>query len=180
METNKTDRNRSTRMHIGDTILGLLERYDLPEITISQITKTAGISRMTFYHYFETKEAALTDYLAELIHLYQEELKKHLQTVQAYAKDQLVFTLNFFARYERFLLGMEKRGYYHLLIQGVNQFLETYYKEALQHTLYQLYFYAGAFLNVFMEWIKGGKKETAEEIAEMILQQTDFPPAYIN
>ena len=64
---NKTRRSRFTRMCIGEAIIDLMKNTDYESIKISDIAKRSGISRMTFYHYYDSKSAALTDYLDEII-----------------------------------------------------------------------------------------------------------------
>ena len=56
MDVNKkTQRNRFTRMCIGEAIVELMKRDSLDKITVSQIAKKAGISRMTYYHYYDSR-----------------------------------------------------------------------------------------------------------------------------
>ena len=58
-EKNFTKRNRFTRQCIGESVIALMQTKDFQDITISDIVKKAGVSRMTFYHYFDTKTDAL-------------------------------------------------------------------------------------------------------------------------
>ena len=77
MDVNKkTQRNRFTRMCIGEAIVELMKRDSLDKITVSQIAKKAGISRMTYYHYYDSKVNAIEDYLREIIIQYLTENKK--------------------------------------------------------------------------------------------------------
>ncbi len=170
--SNRTSRNRSTRIKIGETIIGLLDRKALSDIKISAIADGAGVSRMTFYHYYETKEAALVDYLSEIILSYVNELNGKGTDFERNSAEHLEFTLQFFAEHGAFLLKLEKVGCYGILMDGVNQFLDINYKDEFGDSIYNLYFYAGALLNVFMKWLKGGKKESAREIADMILSNS--------
>ena len=75
MDVNKkTQRNRFTRMCIGEAIVELMKRDSLDKITVSQIAKKAGISRMTYYHYYDSKVNAIEDYLREIIIQYLEKM----------------------------------------------------------------------------------------------------------
>ena len=60
-------RTRFTRMCIGEAVFDLMNKKDSEKIKISDIVKRAGVSRMTFYHYYETKEDALTDFFHEIV-----------------------------------------------------------------------------------------------------------------
>ena len=55
----KTKRNKKTRMRIGESIISLMHEIPYDEIKISEVSKQADVSRMTFYQYYSTKEEAL-------------------------------------------------------------------------------------------------------------------------
>lgn len=67
LEKHFTKRNRFTRMCIGEAVLALMEGIEFEKIKISDVVKKAGISRMTFYHYYYSNAEALKDYLDEII-----------------------------------------------------------------------------------------------------------------
>ena len=167
--TARTMRNRLTRMKIGECILKMLDKIPLADIRVSNIAEAAGISRMTFYHYYDTKEKALVDYLAEIIETYAAEAEKRGIAHKFHTREHLEFTFQFFSRYDRYLLRLERIGCFNLLLDGINQFLETNYKKHFEASMYSLYFYAGALLNVFMKWLHNGKKESVSEIARIIM-----------
>ena len=77
-----TKRTRFTRQCIGEAIIALVYKKDFDSITISDIVKTAGVSRMTFYHYFKDKTEALGNYLQEVIDGYQEVFAVRHQSVR--------------------------------------------------------------------------------------------------
>jgi len=165
---NQTEKNRRTRMRIGEAIISLMEKNPLDEVRISQVVIKAHVSRMTFYHYYESKEAALMDYLSELMILFNEEAKEKNINITLGSIEHISFSFQFFARYENFLLRLEKSGCYNILIDGINLFLEKNYKASFEGEIYSMYFYAGALLNVFMKWLSGGQKESSEEIAKIV------------
>ncbi len=169
MEINRTYRNRITRQKIGDALIKLMEKSPLEEISVSMVARTAHVSRMTFYHYYDTKEAVLTDYLGEIILSYMEEAKQTGHDGQLRSYGHLKFALEYFSQYDKFMVMMEKNGYYNILISGVNQFLKDNFNNSFGGSRYSLYFYAGALLNVFLEWLKSGKKESPAQIAELII-----------
>lgn len=169
MEQHRTSQSKKTRKHIGNTIISLMEHKHLSEISISEIARKAGISRMTFYHYYDSKESVLTDYLAEMIFCFIEAREKLGIDSKLHSYEHLHFALDFFSEYKQFMLQLEKNGCYHILIQGVNQFLDTQYGIQYERAPYHLYFYAGALLNVFLEWLKNGQKESSSDLAQLII-----------
>ena len=165
---NKTRRSRFTRMCIGEAIIDLMKTTEYEKIKISDIAKRSGISRMTFYHYYDSKLAALADYLDEIILRYLRESRKNpnIGRFQEYA--HILFSLNFFDQYADFFLVMARAGLYSILIDGINEFMTSRFTSGFKSSLYGLYYYAGALLNTFLKWEEDGNQEPAEKIAEII------------
>ena len=59
---NKNSKNTFTRMCIGEAIIKLLKNTDFDKIRITSVAKCAGVSRITFYKYYESIHDALCDY----------------------------------------------------------------------------------------------------------------------
>ena len=57
----------------------LMDKKSYEEIRVSDIVKRAGVSRMTFYHYYEQKEDALADYFHEIVNGYVRERSEILK-----------------------------------------------------------------------------------------------------
>lgn len=165
---NKTKRNRFTRMCIGEAVADLMRTTDYEKIKVLDIAKRSGISRMTFYHYYDSKLAALTDYLHEIILHYLRESRKAQGIGKLQEYDHILFSLNFFDQYAEFFLVMKDAGLYSVLINGINEFMTSHFGSHFKNSIYGLYYYAGALLNTFLKWEESGKRESAEEIAQII------------
>ena len=137
-------RTRFTRMCIGEAVFVLMDKKEYEKIKISDIVKTAGVSRMTFYHYYETKEDALSDYFHEIV-----------------------------AGYIRGKLVDAKLQY--ILWDAMNDYMSKRIMPKYKIPEYELYFYGGALLNVFLKWQKDQKKESAEQIADSIIKSMGSP-----
>ena len=96
---NFTERNRFTRQCIGESVISLMQTKDFQDITVSDIVKKAGVSRMTFYHYFQTKNDALVNYIHEIIETYIEECSRTLGIETFYDKAHIRHALLFFDKY---------------------------------------------------------------------------------
>lgn len=66
-----TKRNLFTRQCIGEALIALLDEVPYDQINTSMICKKAGISRMTFYHYFYTKNEIMNNYIYEIFTSFQ-------------------------------------------------------------------------------------------------------------
>lgn len=163
----KTKRNRFTRMCIGEAIVELMKREPFDKITVSQIAKKAGISRMTYYHYYDSKLNALEDYLREIIIQFLTENKKRPKEERFMDYSHILFAIEFFDQYAAFFMIMERQGLYSVMVDAVNHFMVELYSDH-KDRIYRAYYYAGALLNTFINWEKTGKLITAQEVAKMI------------
>lgn len=174
-DSNKTKRNRFTRMCIGEALISLMHQKDYDSIKISDIVEKAGISRMTYYNYYHSKAEILEDYLQEVVAKYlrsaaDEEAKNNIGGFQDY--EHVLHALIFFDQYADFFLTLVRAGLYSVIINAVNQFMLEEVLPKYPRSVYRLYYYSGALLNTFIKWEEGGKVESVEEIAEIIASFT--------
>uniref|UniRef100_I5AWD3 Transcriptional regulator n=1 Tax=Eubacterium cellulosolvens (strain ATCC 43171 / JCM 9499 / 6) TaxID=633697 RepID=I5AWD3_EUBC6 len=165
----KTARNRITRMRIGEAIVKLLDKTPLSEIKIATISKLTGISRMTFYRYYVSKEAALKDYLMEIIYLYKQESSNSELGSQFRTVDHLAFTFRYFAKFDKLILKLESIGCYKYVVDCVNEFFEKEYLRYFDNSVYEMYQYCGGIMNVFLKWIHRERKESPRMLARIVL-----------
>ena len=102
---NFTKKNQATRMCIGDALIELMKHKDFNSIKVSEISKAADVSRVTFYKYYHSKEEIVADYLQQVVDGYIQLNKGNLRhDFPNY--DNILFTLNYFSQYEHFFLGL--------------------------------------------------------------------------
>lgn len=166
---NFTQRNRFTRQCIGEAIISLVKTKDFEHITISDIVKKAGVSRMTFYKYYHSKKDVIKDYMGEIISGYLEKCdgKFTMEDFQDY--NHIKEAILFFDNYSDFLLTLSKARQYDIIVEALNEFMLTYVYPEYTGSIYELYFYSGALLNTFLKWEESGKKEPIDEIVNIIL-----------
>lgn len=172
---NHTERNRFTRMCIGEAVSALMREKPYGNITISEIVKRAGVSRMTYYHYYHSIEEVLRDYLHEVIVSYRQEWEQS-EDMHFHEYRSILHALCFFDRYAEFFLQLTEAGLYSLIIDALNQYMTELILPQYDGTPYELYYYAGALLNVFIKWEEGGKQESAKEIAKRIAVHVGTEP----
>ena len=80
----------------------------------------------------------------------------------------ILFSLNFFDRYADYFLTIQENHLHYILLDGINDFMLKYISGDTGHSVYELYCYSGGLLNTFLKWEEGGKKESPEEIAEVL------------
>lgn len=170
---NHNKRTRFTRMCIGEAVFALMDKKPYSEIKVSDIVKKAGVSRMTFYHYYETKEDALEDYFHEIVAGYVRECETK-KVGRFHNINSIVHALKYFDRYSCFILKLVNARLYSLIIDAMNGYMVERILPYYSIPAYELYFYGGALLNVFIKWEEGGKCEPAEKIAKTIAESMGF------
>ncbi len=166
LEENRSERNRFTRMNLGEAIIALMQKKDYDKITVSEIAQKAGVSRMTYYNYFETKEDVLSNYLEEIILQYVDESNLRTDIGVMLEYKHILFSLEYFDQYASFFLTLSKAGFYSIIIDAVNDFMYKRFKENMN--IYELYCFAGALLNLFIKWEENRDEMSAEEVAQII------------
>lgn len=164
-------KSRFTRMCIGEAIIRLLQKKALDEITVSAIASKAGVSRMTFYHYYETKHQALSDYLVQILDLYTQSLDSKSQ-MNFQKPEHILYALEFFDQYSNYFTTLVKHNLHGLITDCMNEYMEKQFKSAYPESIYQLYYYAGALLNTFLKWEENKKPIPAKELAKLISKMT--------
>ena len=158
--TKRNSRSTSTRMAIGNAILDKLDEKEFSKITVSEVIRQANVSRMSFYRYYENLNIIVNGYMIEGGET--EDPGVYMQL------DHIEFSLNYFDRYSRYFLTLNRHGLYAILMDAVNEYMmENIFPQKKLH-MYELYAYAGALLNSFIKWEEEGKKESAHNVATMI------------
>lgn len=168
IKTDPNSRTVTTRIAIGNAILDELEKQDFNNIKVMDVVRTAGISRMTFYRYYENLYDALCDYLDIIVNGYMIEGGEVNDPGVFMRLEHIEFSLNYFDRYSRYFLVLNKHGLYTVLIDAVNEYMMKNILPQKKLHMYELYAYAGGLLNSFLKWEENGKKESAHNVALMI------------
>lgn len=174
LEKKFTKRNRFTRQCIGESVINLMKEKDYEEITISDIVKKAGVSRMTFYHYYQSKTDALNNYLYEIIEIYLEECSRSIGIDTFYDVIHIRHAFLFFDQYSEFFLTLAHANLHSMMINAINEYMLKFVDPVYPRSAYELYYYGGALLNVFLKWEEGGKQEPVDEIVRVICRCCDI------
>ena len=168
IKTEPNSRTVPTRMAIGNAILDELEKKEFARIKVMDVIRTAKVSRMSFYRYYENLYDALCDYLNIVVNGYMIEGGEINDPGVFMRLEHIEFSLNYFDRYARYFLILNRSGLYTILIDAVNEYMMKNILPQKKLHMYELYAYAGGLLNSFLKWEENGKKESARNVAEMI------------
>lgn len=166
---NNNEANKLTRECIFTALMILMEKMDFRQITITDITNKAGVSRMAFYRNYRLKEDILTDYLDELFEMYIAEV------YQDFPVDEYQIAYRFFSyfrQHNNLIINLIKADLTLLILKRFDVYLisifEVIFKNLTQKSKYEIDFVSGGLYKVLIEWINGGLKESDDEMAEII------------
>ena len=158
-------KERSVAADITDALFELLKTKELPQITITELIKKAGVCRASFYRHFYLTEDVIRQYgtamyedINRKIPLSRTGIYEHILAVNTYL----------YSCRER--LGLiEQRGLYHLLEDPIlQQCVYQLQRLDIWSNRYQAEFYAGAVTQLLRAWARNNFAESPDEISRII------------
>lgn len=155
---------------IAKALIELLKEKPFSAISVSEIAQKAGVSRMTYYRNFSSKEEILEKYIGSIFDNYHREVYAHAKHAS-------------YIRYENVLLGFEYfRRYNDLAACLLSNNLGWYIRDAVirselglslisendRQSRYLSIAYANTLFGIMSEWVLSGMKDDPEKLARMI------------
>ncbi len=153
MESKKNIANIIARECILEALLKLIKIKPLSSITITELTKLAGVSRMTFYRNYESKEEVFISHLDNILEMYElEEQNATVKGTHYYDLEPLRHCFQYFAKYREFLDGMFQCGFGNIFLEKLTDYvLKKWGNEEINNN-YELYSFAGSLYNLYIKW----------------------------
>ena len=167
----KSTSNQLARECIVTALIHLSNQKPFSSITISELTEKAGVSRMTYYRNYNSKEEVFQSYIDEIFDLYKKEFAQHPKPKTYGEYNSILQCFQYFEKYNEFISCLISIGMGHMILTPLsNYIMETYYTEpqASPKLYYTLVAYAGALFSVYIAWMSSGMKETPEELAKLL------------
>ena len=155
--------------YITEALFRLMKKKKFSDITISEITKEAGIARRTFYLNFSSKEDILDQHYEILIREYDEGVTPEiLKDFRA----QALYFFTFWKSHRNYALLLEKSGMSYMLMNRFHLYLDrtaiNYYDSvASSEQIYADSYVAGGLWMILQTWLRGGFRETPEQLADI-------------
>jgi AcrR family transcriptional regulator len=148
---------KDSQTYLTTALLQLLRTHDLDTITVTQVVKRAGVSRMAFYRNFTTLEDLLDAYFAPAIAARFQDVLQHVP-----ANQKLLAMGQFFSDFAPTLRLAEQRGFENIIQQLFNTNMTNYYQATMANgtlTAVQLKYWtrfmsAGVYA-IWREWLLG-------------------------
>lgn len=160
----KVKREAFVDVYITEALLYLLKKKEYKDISITEICKKAGVTRMSFYRNFESKEDILRKKVQKVTDNFLEE------SAISYREDTLRgYFVKLFTHMEHqkeLCTAVYQAGLIHLVKDEFDRVFLQVHKYEYNH--YKSSFLAGGIFNVFLVWFVNGCKESPEEMAERL------------
>ena len=159
-------------VYLAHALMELIEKKPLEEISITELTKKAGVSRMSYYRSFTSKQHILEEYLQTIVRRFRMEGEKNGYLGRDHSYEQLLYAFRFFRHYSRYALCLHQANLSSILLDGLNQYMDRYIlpPNAPFGKRCKTYAYAGALYNLYIQWLKDGMQESEEKMAEIIFR----------
>lgn len=166
----KNTANQLVRECMVTALLQLLREKKMSEITISELTDRAGVSRMTYYRNYISKEDILVQHLQEVFNLYCQEFFRQDGQTEFYDMPNLLHCFHYFSVHREFLDTLFFGGMGHLFLNELtNYILSIWYKNSdSTERYYTLQAFAGSLYNVYLAWHTKGASVSEEHLASII------------
>lgn len=159
-----TQKNSYVRKQMANALIELLREKEFKDISISEITRTAQVGRISFYRNYSEKEDVLRQYISKLLLGWQAEFDA---TGSKDMGEMWGSLFSHFDQHRNFYLLLYRRGLSLLLLDSVKAIcgpkneqsnLEAYFAAFMSHGLY----------GWIDEWFARGMEESAETMTALL------------
>lgn len=156
-------------VYLAQALIDLMEKKPLEEISITELTKKAGVSRMSYYRSFSSKQHILEEYLQSIVRRFHAEGEKEGYLGKGHGYYQILYSFQFFRQYSRFALCLHDANLSSILLDGLNRYMDDYFLPPKADFLKRCkaYAFAGALYNLYIQWLMDGMQQSEETMAEI-------------
>lgn len=164
LKRHQSELNRLVIESLQGSLLYLIGKTPYERITITQLCKKAGVSRMAFYGNFTSKDEILKSIITGL----QRQLIDRVGSPfrQPVTKDWYIGLFELLKENADVLQRIFEAGFQSKYLELINEILQSYeYTET--EDIYLRLIWCGGIVNAVIYWLSNGLKETPEMMAEM-------------
>jgi len=148
---------------ITEALFLLMKDQDFSRITITDITKKAGVGRVSFYRNFDSKEDVIQKYLDRLTLEFKNDL--HIDQIRDNHRLYVSAIFNHLGQHKELITMLDAAGLLHIIKQEFDRAFLTLKSARLPESV--CYMTAGAYYNLLYYWMNNGFKETPDELSQL-------------
>ncbi len=157
-------RSELSREWMCTALVQLMENKPFSRISITEITKKAGVSRITFYRHYTNKEDIFIKKLDDLFEVFNT-LTQSLWESPNFIYHGFVVVFQFVAENENMIINMIDAGISHLIIDKFKEFVMEMFIIDNNDDHYYAHYLAGGIYATVIEWINRKHDRSPEEMA---------------
>ena len=159
------------RESIFTALMQLMNVKHFSEISVTDITKRAGVSRMAYYRNYKDKQEILTSHLDSLFDTYWNQI--HLMNQSDFQLACLYF--GYLRENKLYIKNLIDHGLSQLILDRHDLYLSLIFKELYQNTnlddvsqKYTISFFSGGLFKLLLDWVQNDMSETDQEMAQIV------------
>ncbi len=165
LRQNNAEANAITKECIESALILLMEEKNFKDISITDITKKAGVSRTAYYRNYNSKEDILSNFLQNINQDTSNTLKQYnplTDTLEAWIA-LLESTKKHASKYKLLI----QAGYGHTILMEYKNSINKCVSKNQPELYYSNCYWAGALYTVLIEWIQNDMDTPISEIAKI-------------
>lgn len=165
----KQELNAFIKSCITDALIQLMQAKPFEEITITELTQTAGVGRASFYRNFKSKQDVLAQHLSDLLVEWGKDFES--KGDKDYFNESL---FRHFYKHRDVYLLLYQQGLSNLIYDSIRQAIKID-ESANNIERYVKSTFAGLIFGMVDEWMRQGMQESPEEIVRLTTQAAPKP-----
>lgn len=166
--------NIRVKKSIEQAFFALLKEKSFSEITVTDLVKKSGVARASYYRNFSSKEDIIQEYLLNLRKEVEYILSLSVKNPEEnyISQESVAIHLSVYLKEKHAILLLCDNGFSVFFQEETNRYAEEKFGDMPYSSIerYQIYFMAGAFFNVALQWLRDGAKESPAEMAQLLLE----------
>lgn len=166
----KSRQNREARSRIVQALLELIRKKPLSEISISELTAQAGVSRMTFYRNYSSREDVLLSEIQDILDRYKADDERETGNGTFYDLKHVQHVFSYFYEYREFVDDLLCCGFSDVFLQQLTDFAIQKWmgREEDPLLMFSLTAFVGMMFNCYLQWIQNEEAITLEELSALV------------
>ncbi len=165
----KQELNAFIKSCITDALIQLMQKKPFEEISITELTQTAGVGRASFYRNFKSKQDVLAQHLSDLLVEWGKDFE--VKGDKDYFNESL---FRHFYKHKNVYLLLYQQGLSNLIYDSIRQAFK-FDESANNIERYVKSTFAGLIFGMVDEWMRQGMQESPEELLFLIAQAAPKP-----
>ena len=165
----KQELNAFIKSCITDALIQLMQKKPFEEITITELTQTAGVGRASFYRNFKSKQDVLAQHLSDLLVEWGKDFEA--KGNKDYFNESL---FRHFYKHRDVYLLLYQQGLSNLIYDSIRQAFK--FDESSNNVeRYVKSTFAGLIFGMVDEWMRQGMQESPEQLLFLFAQAATKP-----